>query len=112
LRQLIERAREQVAVTVNSALVALYWQIGRRIREDVLQNERAEYGAEIVSTLSQQLTQEYGRGFGRRNLFRMMQMSEYFPDVEIVSALSTQLSWSHFVEILSVDESLKREFYA
>ena len=68
IRSLIEAAREQTARAVNSTLVVMYWQIGRRIREDVLQNERAEYGKEIVATLSQELTAEYGRGFGRRNL--------------------------------------------
>jgi len=65
LRRLIEQSREQVSVAVNSALVLMYWQIGRRIREDVLRNERAEYGTEIVSTLSRQLSAEYGRGLRR-----------------------------------------------
>jgi len=112
IRQFIEAARQQTAQAVNSALVGMYWHIGRRIRVDVLQNDRAEYGKEIVSTLSAQLTEEFGRGFGRRNIFRMMRFSEYFEDYHIVSALSTQLSWSHFVEILSLDDSLKRDFYA
>ena len=112
IRSLIEQARQQVARTVNSAMVALYWSIGKRIREDVLHEKRAEYGEEIVSTLSAQLTMEYGRGFGRRNLFRMMQFAEFFPDERIVSALSAQLGWSHFVEILSLDNALKRDFYA
>jgi predicted nuclease of restriction endonuclease-like (RecB) superfamily len=111
IRQLIESARRQTARAVNSALVTMYWHIGRRIRVDVLKNDRAEYGKEIVSALSAQLTEEYGRGFGRRNLFRMMQFAEYFEDPRIVSALSTQLGWSHFVEILSVDDPLKRDFY-
>lgn len=112
LRQLIERSREQVAVTVNSTLVMLYWQMGRRIREDVLQNERAEYGKEILQTLSEKLTSEFGRGFGRTNLSWMLRFAEAFPDEQIVSALSRQLSWSHFVEILPMEESLKRDFYA
>ena len=112
LRHLIERSREQVAVTVNSTLVMLYWQMGRRIREDVLRNERAEYGTEIVSTLSRQLSEEFGNGFTRSNLSRMMSFSEAFPDERIVAALSQQLSWSHFVEILPLGDSLKRDFYA
>ncbi|MCH7689043.1 MAG: hypothetical protein IH899_20600 [Planctomycetes bacterium] len=102
IHQLIETARQQTARAVNSALVTMYWHIGRRIREDVLKNDRAEYGKQIVDALSRQLTEEYGRGFGPRSLFRMMQLSEYFPEERIVSALSTQLSWSHFVEILSL----------
>lgn len=112
LRKMIDESRQVVAQTVNSALVWLYWNIGKRIREDVLQNKRAGYGEEIVAALSRELTAEFGKGFGRRSLFRMMQFAEYFPDEKIVSALSTQLSWSHFVEILSLDDSLKREFYA
>jgi predicted nuclease of restriction endonuclease-like (RecB) superfamily len=112
IRSLIESAREQTARAVNSRLVIMYWQIGRRIRQDVLGNERAEYGLEIVQTLSAQLTAEYGQGFGRRSLFRMLRFAEYFEEEQIVSALSTQLSWSHFVEILSIEDQLKREFYA
>ncbi|MEI8022044.1 MAG: PDDEXK nuclease domain-containing protein [Schlesneria sp.] len=112
LRKLIEAAKEQTARAVNSTLVTMYWEIGKRIREDVLQNERAEYGKEIVQTLSAQLTVEYGRGFGHRNLFRMLQFADYFREEAIVSALSTQLGWSHFIEILSIDDSLKRDFYA
>jgi hypothetical protein len=78
LRSLIETTREQTSRTVNSALVGMYWQIGKRIREDVLKNERAAYGKEIVATLSQQLTEEFGRGFGRRNLEHMVRFAETF----------------------------------
>jgi predicted nuclease of restriction endonuclease-like (RecB) superfamily len=111
IRDLIEAAREQTARAVNSALVGLYWNIGKRIREDVLQNKRADYGKEIVSTLSRQLTAEYGRGFSRSNLFGMVQFAEAFPDVEIVQTLSGQLSWSHFLAIIQIEDSLKRHFY-
>ncbi len=95
---------------MNAGLVGLYWQIGRRIRQEILYEQRAEYGEEIVYALSRQLTAEYGRGFGRRNLFRMVQFAETFPDERIVSALSAQLGWSHFVEILALDNPLKRQF--
>jgi len=112
LRDLIHQTRSNVARTVNSALVQLYWEIGTRIRSEVLKNERAEYGKQICSTLSHQLVAEFGRGFGKRSLFRMVQFSEYFPEFQIVSALSAQLSWSHFVEILTQKDQLKRDFYA
>jgi len=112
LRALIEAAREQAARSVNSALVGLYWHIGKRIREDVLQEKRAEYGEAIVSTVSKQLLSEYGRGYSKPNLARMMWLAEVFPDPEIVSTLSKQLSWSHFVEILPLKDPLKRDFYA
>lgn len=112
IRQLIDAARQQTARAVNSALVGMYWHIGRRIREDVLKNERAEYGQEIVQTLSAQLTEEYGAGFTRSSLSRMMRFAEVFPDERIVAALSQQLAWSHFIEIIPLDDPLKRDFYA
>lgn len=112
IRGLIEESRQQVARTVNSALVWLYWSIGKRIREDVLQEKRAEYGEEIVQTLSAQLTSEYGRGYGKRNLFRMVRFAEVFPDEQIVSSLMTQLSWTHFIYLIPLDDPLKRDFYA
>ncbi len=112
LRFLIEQTRTQVAQTVNSELVLLYWQIGARIRADILQNERAEYGKEIFSTLSRKLVAEFGKGFSQPNLFRMARFAETFPDEEIVVTLSPQLSWSHFVEIIPLKDQLKRDFYA
>jgi uncharacterized Zn finger protein len=112
LRRLIDQAREQLARTVNSALVVLYWSIGRRIREDVLNKKRADYGNEIIATLSQQLTQEYGRGFGRRSLEQMVRFAAVFPDEQIAQTLSAQLSWSHFVELIPLGDPLKRDFYA
>ena len=112
IRGLIEAAREQTARAVNSALVGLNWQIGTRIREDVLRKKRAEYGAEIVSALGRQLTQEYGRGFSEKSLWHMMRFAEVFPDEQIVSALRRQLSWTHFKEIIYLDDPLKRDFYA
>ncbi len=93
-------------------MVGLYWNIGKRIREDVLHEQRAGYGEEVVQTVSAQLALEYGRGFGRTNLFYMVQFAEAFPDVEIVQTLSGQLSWSHFLAIIPLDNPLKRDFYA
>lgn len=112
LRQLIESARQRAAVAVNRELVLLYWQVGTRIRTDLLDEERAPYGEEIVSTLSAQLVPDYGQGFSRRNLYRMMQFAEAWPDPEIVSTLSAQLGWSHVVELLIVKDPLARDFYA
>lgn len=77
----------------------------------MLGNQRAEYGKQIVSTVSTQLTKEYGRGFELRNLRRMMQFAELFPDFQIVAPLARQLSWSHFIELLSIKNDLGREFY-
>ena len=112
VRALIDQARDDAARTVNSALVLLYWNIGDRIRRDILKEKRAEYGERIVPTLSTQLAPEYGSGFGTRNIFRMLQFAELFPDHALVSALSAQLGWSHFVELLPMTDNLKRDFYA
>jgi predicted nuclease of restriction endonuclease-like (RecB) superfamily len=112
IRALIEAARGQTAQVVNSGQVLLYWGIGKRSREDVLQEKRAAYGEAIVSTLSNQLAAEYGRGYSKPNLSRMMWLAEAFPEPEIVSALSKQLSWSHFAEILPLEDPLKRDSYA
>lgn len=111
LRALIETSRQRVASTVNRELVLLYWQVGRRIRVDVLREERASYRGEIVATLSGQLVPLYGQGFGRSNLYRMLRFAEFFPEEQVVAALSETLSWSHFVELLLVKDELSRAFY-
>lgn len=112
IRALIGSARDQVAQAVNAGLVRLYWSVGQRIRQDILSEKRAEYGQRIVQTLSGKLTREYGQGFGRQNLFSMVRFAEVFPDAKIVQTLSGQLGWSHFVELISMADPLKREFYA
>jgi len=112
IRQLIEVARQQVAQAVNAGLTTLYWQIGTRIRQDILKNKRAEYGAEIVATLGRQLETEFGRGFGEKNLRRMVQFAETFPDAEIVAALLRQFGWTHFTMLIPMQDALKRDFYA
>jgi predicted nuclease of restriction endonuclease-like (RecB) superfamily len=112
VRELIVQAREGVARAVDAGLTTLYWHVGQRIRQDILKEKRAKYGEQIVSALSAQLEQEFGRGFGRRNLFRMVRFAEVFPDPKIVSALRTQLGWTHFRAIIALDDPLKRDFYA
>lgn len=112
VRQMIEATRQGVAQAVNAALTTLYWQIGTRIRQDVLKEKRAEYGAEIVAALSRQLEAEFGRGYGEKNLRRMVQFAEVFPDSEIVAALQRQLGWEHFKMLIPMKDPLKRDFYA
>ena len=112
VRRLIVEARRQTAVAVNLGLTALYWQIGQRIRHEVLGTERAAYGEQIVATVSRQLVAEFGRGFTDKNLRRMMQFAEAFPDEAIVATLWRQLSWSHFRELLPLTQPYQREFYA
>jgi hypothetical protein len=79
LRSLIVETRQDVARQVNSALVLLYWRVGQRIHQEILKEKRAEYGEEIVPTLSAQLVAEFGEGFSKRNLFRMIRFAEGFP---------------------------------
>lgn len=112
IRRLIAEAKAGLAGTVNTALTRLNWQIGKRIRDEVLKGERAEYGEQIVVSLARQLEQDYGRGFSHKNLRHMVRFAEAFPDAGIVSTLSRQLAWSHFLEIIYLKDPLQRDFYA
>ncbi|NPV63621.1 MAG: DUF1016 domain-containing protein [Methanotrichaceae archaeon] len=112
IRPLIEQARSRVAQSVNSELVLLYWQIGKRISETLAGEGRAEYGARMVEQVSDSLIVEYGKGFRRSNVFHMIRFAEVFDDAKIVQTLSGQLSWSHFIEIIYLKDPLQRQFYA
>lgn len=112
VRGLILEGRQQTARMVNAGLTLLYWQIGDRIRREILGEKRADYGAEIVSALGRQLEQEFGRGFSEKSLHHMIRFAEAFPSVEIVSALLRELSWTHFRALIYLDDPLKRDFYA
>jgi DUF1016 N-terminal domain len=104
IRQLIEAAKTHVATQVNQALVLTYWQIGKTIKTELLQDARSEYGLATLKQLAQQLQQEYGADFSYSSLTRMIKFYSYLPEQTIVATVSQQLSWSHFVE-------LKRGFY-
>lgn len=107
----IEKAKRNVAIQVNEEMTILYWNIGKDITENVLNYEKAEYGKAVIKKLSQRLTIEYGRGYSSPNLFRMLKVYEFYPDLQKFSILSRKLSWSHFVELLQVKDNLKRDFY-
>ncbi len=111
IRQMIEATRTQVAATVNSAMTLMYWHIGNRINREVLGGERAAYGKQIVETLALNLTKEYGKGFDAKSLRKMMQFASVFPDIQIVAPLVGQLSWSHFLQVIPIDDDLARNFY-
>lgn len=111
VRDLIERSRQQVAVTVNATMTLLYWQVGKRVNEEVLKDKRAEYGKGIVASLARQLTTDYGGSFSEKNLRRMMQFAEAFPDREIVVSLIRQLSWTHILAVIPIEDQLRRAFY-
>lgn len=111
VRRLIEEARSAVAVTVNSALTMLYWQVGKRMNEENLKGERGGYGEEIVVSLARQLSWEYGEGFSVKNLRHMIRFATVYPDEKIVSALRRQLTWTHFRTVIYIEDHLKRDFY-
>ncbi len=101
-----------MAQAVNAGLTATYWHIGKRISEDILQNNRAGYGEQIVATLSRQLTEAFGQGWSVKHLRHCLRFTEVFSDFQIVSTLWRQLSWSHFKIIMYRDSDLERNFYA
>ncbi len=112
LRALIDGARREAARAVNAALSELYWEIGTRVRNEVLGEERAAYGALLVSEVGRRLSYEYGRGFDEKSLRHMLRFAEAFPDRSIVSTLWRQLSWSHLKRLSYLDDPMQREFYA
>lgn len=112
VRSLILDARQQTARMVNAGLTLLYWQVGDRIRREVLRQKRAGYGEQIVSALGRQLEREFGRGFSEKSLRHMIHFAEAFPEVQIVSALLRELSWTHFRTIIYLKDALQRDFYA
>ena len=109
---MILTARAQVAQAVNVGLTMLNWQVGQRIHQDILKEKRADYGEKIVVSLARQLEAEFGRGFAEKNLRRMVQFAEVFPERQIVVSLIRQLSWTHFLPLIPIDDPLKRDFYA
>ena len=112
LRQIIDSARSHVAATANYEVTMMNWNIGNRINRDVLNNERAEYGQQIVSQVATQLQEEYGtKGFDEKSIRRMMQFARLMPDSQIVAQLVSKLSWSHFVIVMPIKDELQREFY-
>jgi predicted nuclease of restriction endonuclease-like (RecB) superfamily len=112
LAQIIEHGKSQLTKQVNSTLTHTYWHIGKKINEHILENKRAEYAQEIVSTLSTQLVEKFGKGFEQKNLYRMMQFAEIFSEIEIVVTLSRQLSWSHFVVLIPLKRKEQIAYYA
>lgn len=112
LSVLIENGQQQIVYYANSTLTLVFWQVGKRINEDVLSNERATYGKRIVPMIANELESKYGRNFTEKNIRRMMQFAEVFPDFQIVVTLSRQLSWSQFLVLIPLKNHEARMFYA
>ncbi len=111
LHQLINSARSTVVSTINREMTLLYWNMGKRLRKDIVQTDRAAYGEQILQTVSAELTVQYGKGFSTRNLWLFMNFYDAFPHPEVLSPLIQKLSWSHFVELMSIKDPLERSFY-
>jgi hypothetical protein len=108
---LIENTRQRVAVTANADICIMQWQIGKRIKEDVLYNKRAEYGKQIIQNLSAQLTVRFGKGWSVYKLQHCVRAAYAFSEDEIMYAVRTQLTWTHLRSLMSIDDALKRSFY-
>ena len=112
IKELIEQSRQQVSAAVNASMSMLYWQIGRKINEAIEGQNRSDlYGKQIVASLCNQLINEFGTAFSEKNLRRMMQFAEAFPDEQIVVSLIRQLSWTHILVLIPIKDPLKRDFY-
>ena len=111
VRALIEQARRKAYAAVNAELVALYWEIGQRIKTEILKDSRAEYGEAVIESLSRQLTREFGSGFSAGNLRHFVKLAETFADREKVYALRRELSWTHLRTLMYLDDEVKRQFY-
>jgi hypothetical protein len=109
---LIEQTKGTVASQANFAMTMLFRHIGKIVNTAILQDKRAEYGKRIVVTLARQLAEKYGRSFEEKNLRRMLQFAELFPDDEIVVPLARQLRWSHFLILFPIKDPEARLFYA
>lgn len=111
ISSLIDEAKANVANYSNKAVRLLYWHIGKRIYQDVLNEKRAGYGNHIIKLLSRELIVHYGRGYSERSLTNMVKCAKVFPDVEILQTVSAKLSWSHFIELVSLKDDTQRKFY-
>jgi len=111
IKTIIDTSKQQAVIQLNNTMILSYWEIGERLKTEILKDKRATYGQEVVKKISKELTLEYGRGYSKASLFRMIQVYESFSDKQIVATLSRQLSWSHFIELIKIKDEVKREFY-
>jgi predicted nuclease of restriction endonuclease-like (RecB) superfamily len=111
IKQLIDSTKQESAVVLNTKITILYWKIGKHIQVEILRGQRAEYGKQVINSLSDRLTQTCGKGWGARQLRHCLQFAETFPDREIVNTVCSKLSWSHLRILTSVEDPLKRDFY-
>ncbi len=112
IKQILAQARQKSYQAINSAMVEAYWKIGEKIvLEEQQGKDRAEYGKQIIKTISNSLTQEFGKGFSERNIRKYRQFYLTFPSLENWPTLSTKLQWSHFEIVMRVPDENARIYY-
>ncbi len=109
--RIIDDTRSRIAVYVNAEVCHTNWFVGKRIKEDVLYNKRAEYGQQVIKNLSRRLTEHYGKGWSEKTLRHCLRAAETFTEQEIVSAVQRQFSWTHLKSIMYLSDPLARQFY-
>ncbi len=108
IKGLIDQSKNKIYKTVNTEMINLYWNIGKIIVEKQNGQDRAKYGDYLIEKLSNQLTNEFGKGFSTRNLKRMRKLYLYYPKR---TTMLSQLTWSHYLELIKIDDETKRNFY-
>ena len=108
---IIDNARMQVAIYVNTQTCMTFWNVGKYIIDDMDYQTYSAYGKKILATLSQRLTARYGKGFTYSALTRMMKVAHIYNNREMFAMLSQTLSWSHFLELITIEDPTKRLFY-
>lgn len=108
---IIGEAKSVIAISTNSTITALYWNIGYRINTEILNQKRAEYGKQIIPLISKNLTLEFGKGWSEKQIRHCLRFAETFQNKEIVYAVSRELSWTHFRTLMYIDSELSRNFY-
>lgn len=111
IEELIVTTSHKVAITLNTQITYLYWSIGRAIATDMQYQTYSQYGKQILATLSQRLSMKYGRGYNYSALTRMLNVYRTYSDENMFATLSQTLSWSHFVELISIADDAKRHYY-
>ncbi len=110
VQEIINTTRNRVAINVNRESTIMYWSIGNFVNTEIKAKNKVNYGSNILATLSQHLTNAYGKGYSYTAVTRMCKIASAF-DKEKIATLSQQLSWSHLIELNSVEDTLKRDFY-
>lgn len=112
LRAVVLSARARAAAAASATIVEMYWQLGSRLRAELLVDGRAPYGSRLVVEAASRLSEEFGSGFSEASLRHSMRFVEVFPDSDVVSSLSRSLTWTHLRDLIPIEDRRSRAFYA